>query len=488
MVYQEQVMQVAQKLANYSLGEADNLRRAMGKKKAEEMARNKNIFVSRAVERGVPEKQATDIFDLMAKFAEYGFNKSHSAAYALLSYQTAWLKAHYPAELMAAVLTSEIEKIDKIVRFTNEARDMGLTVIPPCINRSQYAFTVSDKGEIIYGLGGVKGVGEAAIHILLEEREKHGDYTSLEDLCRRLDLKKLNRKTLETLICAGAFDNIEPNRGALFAAVEQAIRLAEQHHRNRDQGQGDMFGLFGSDDTPPGLILNPAERWELRDTLTAEKQTLGLYLSAHPIDEARDTLLQISRGKTIAALQENMENWQRPTRRGDAIEVLLTGVVIEARHMTSKKNGSPMAFITLDDRSARQEIGVFGEAAEKYRELCQNDNILIIRGKADYNPYKEEWCINADAIYDYYEARYSLLQKLDIHLNAADVNRDTWQQLKTALDPLADKQGVRISITLHADDIHAKGSLHLPAHYRIGHEQMQHLNTLLNHPPMQRHY
>ena len=488
MVYQEQVMQVAQKLANYSLGEADNLRRAMGKKKAEEMARNKNIFVSRAVERGVPEKQATDIFDLMAKFAEYGFNKSHSAAYALLSYQTAWLKAHYPAELMAAVLTSEIEKIDKIVRFTNEARDMGLTVIPPCINRSQYAFTVSDKGEIIYGLGGVKGVGEAAIHILLEEREKHGDYTSLEDLCRRLDLKKLNRKTLETLICAGAFDNIEPNRGALFAAVEQAIRLAEQHHRNRDQGQGDMFGLFGSDDTPPGLILNPAERWELRDTLTAEKQTLGLYLSAHPIDEARETLLQISRGKTIAALQENMENWQRPTRRGDAIEVLLTGVVIEARHMTSKKNGSPMAFITLDDRSGRQEIGVFGEAAEKYRELCQNDNILIIRGKADYNPYKEEWRINADAIYDYYEARYSLLQKLDIHLNAADINRDTWQQLKTALDPLADKQGVRISITLHADDIHAKGSLHLPAHYRIGYEQMQYLNTLLNHPPMQRHY
>ena len=156
--------------------------------------------------------------------------------------------------------------------------------------------------------------------------------------------------------------------------------------------------------------------------------------------------------------------------------------------MTSKKNGSPMAFITLDDRSARQEIGVFGEAAEKYRELCQNDNILIIRGKADYNPYKEEWRINADAIYDYYEARYSLLQKLDIHLNAADVNRDTWQQLKTALDPLADKQGVRISITLHADDIHAKGSLHLPAYYRIGHEQMQHLNTLLNHPTMQRHY
>ena len=488
MVYQEQVMQVAQKLANYTLGEADNLRRAMGKKKAEEMARNKNIFVSRAVERGVPEKQATDIFDLMAKFAEYGFNKSHSAAYALLSYQTAWLKAHYPAELMAAVLTSEIEKIDKIVRFINEARDMGLTVIPPCINRSQYTFTVSERGEIIYGLGAVKGVGEAAINILLEERAKNGDYTSLEDLCRRLDLKKLNRKTLETLICAGAFDNIEPNRGALFAAVEQAIRLAEQHHRNRDQGQGDMFGLFGSDDTPPGLILNPAERWELRDTLTAEKQTLGLYLSAHPIDEARETLLQISRGKTIAALQENMENWQRPTRRGDAIEVLLTGVVIEARHMTSKKNGSPMAFITLDDRSGRQEIGVFGEAAEKYRELCQNDNILIIRGKADYNPYKEEWRINADAIYDYYEARYSLLQKLDIHLNAADINRDTWQQLKTALDPLADKQGVRISITLHADDIHAKGSLHLPAHYRIGYEQMQYLNTLLNHPPMQRHY
>ena len=490
MVYQEQVMQVAQKLANYSLGEADNLRRAMGKKKAEEMARNKDIFVSRAVERGVPEKQATDIFDLMAKFAEYGFNKSHSAAYALLSYQTAWLKAHYPAELMAAVLTSEIEKIDKIVRFINEARDMGLTVIPPCINRSQYTFTVSERGEIIYGLGAVKGVGEAAINILLEERAKNGDYTSLEDLCRRLDLKKLNRKTLETLIRAGSFDNIEPNRGALFAAVEQAIKLAEQHHRNRHQGQGDMFGLFGdsSRDQPPSLIMNPEEAWDLRQTLAEEKQTLGLFLSAHPIDEARDTLLQISRGRNIAQLQENMENWQRPTRRGDSIEVILAGVVIEARSMVSKKNGNPMIFLTIDDRSGRQEIGVFGKAAEAYKDLCKADNILIIHGKADYNYYKEEWRINAETIHDYYDARYSLLQKLDFTVNAEALADNIWQTLQETLAPLEDTHGARISITLQNTSINAQGRLHLPAAYRIDHDNLRRLEHLLAAPQVRRHY
>ena len=490
MVYQEQVMQVAQKLANYSLGEADNLRRAMGKKKAEEMARNKDIFVSRAVERGVPEKQATDIFDLMAKFAEYGFNKSHSAAYALLSYQTAWLKAHYPAELMAAVLTSEIEKIDKIVRFINEARDMGLTVIPPCINRSQYTFTVSERGEIIYGLGAVKGVGEAAINILLEERAKNGDYTSLEDLCRRLDLKKLNRKTLETLIRAGSFDNIEPNRGALFAAVEQAIKLAEQHHRNRHQGQGDMFGLFGdsSRDQPPSLIMNPEEAWDLRQTLAEEKQTLGLFLSAHPIDEARDPLLQISRGRNLAQLQENMENWQRPTRRGDSIDVTLAGVVIEARSMVSKKNGNPMIFITLDDRSGRQEIGVFGKAAEEYKDLCKADNILIIHGKADYNYYKEEWRINAETIHDYYDARYSLLQKLDFTVNAEALADNIWQTLQETLAPLEDTHGARISITLQNTSINAQGRLHLPATYRIDHDNLRRLEHLLAEPQIRRHY
>ena len=251
-----------------------------------------------------------------------------------------------------------------------------------------------------------------------------------------------------------------------------------------------MFGLFGdsSRDQPPSLIMNPAEAWDLRQTLAEEKQTLGLFLSAHPIDEARDTLLQISRGRNLAQLQENMENWQRPTRRGDSIDVTLAGVVIEARSMVSKKNGNPMIFLTLDDRSGRQEIGVFGKAAETYKDLCKADNILIIHGKADYNYYKEEWRINAETIHDYYDARYSLLQKLDFTVNAEALADNIWQTLQETLAPLEDTHGARISITLQNTSINAQGRLHLPAAYRIDHDNLRRLEHLLAAPQVRRHY
>lgn len=481
MVYQEQVMQVAQILANYSLGEADNLRRAMGKKKAEEMERNKGIFVNRAVEHGVSRQQATDIFDLMAKFAEYGFNKSHSAAYALLSYQTAWLKAYYPAELMAAVLTSEMEKIDKIVRLVNEAIDMGLTVIPPCINRSQYAFTVSDDGEVIYGLGAVKGVGEGAINILLSEREKNGPFTSLADLCRRIDLKKLNRKTLETLIRSGAFDYLEKNRGALFAAVPQAILLAEQHHLNQSKGQGDMFGLFNGENTDAqdALLLDPHSGWSTKEQLEHEKQTLGLFLSGHPVNEIRDELRMICAGRSIADLQEAAESWEKSRRRYDAVPVTVAGVVIDTRTVISKKSGKPMIFMTLDDRSARQEIALYADAAIKYKDLCRVDNILIIRGKADYNFFKEEWRISAEEVFEFYEHKYHLLQGLHLTVSESG-HHEFWPQLAEYLLPREQEQGCRISVTLQIDEINARGRLLLPHRYQLNAEDIEHIRHLLH--------
>ncbi len=241
ILYQEQVMQIAQVLSGYSLGEADILRRAMGKKKPEEMAKQREKFVTGAAERGTAVKTAEYIFDLMEKFAGYGFNKSHSAAYALIAYQTAWLKTHYPAEFMAAVLSSDMDNTDKTVNFLAECRLMQFSVLPPNINIGQYMFTVNSKGEIEYGLGAIKGAGEAAIVHLVEEREKNGAFSSLFDLCQRLDLHKINRRVLEPLVRSGAMDIFGQHRAALMGSIDAALKTAEQYHRNLDIGQGDLF-------------------------------------------------------------------------------------------------------------------------------------------------------------------------------------------------------------------------------------------------------
>ncbi len=243
ILYQEQVMQIAQILAGYTLGGADLLRRAMGKKKAEEMAKQRSVFVSGAVARGVREAQATHIFDLMEKFAGYGFNKSHSAAYALLSYQTAWLKAHYPAAFMAAVLSSDMDKTDKVVTLIDECASMELTVQPPDVNESVYAFHVSGPMSIRFGLGAIKGVGASAVDAIIEERTAHGPFESLPDLCRRIDLQRVNRRVFDALIRSGSLDRIGPNRATLTAELDRAMHLGEQNSRAMSVGQVDLFGL-----------------------------------------------------------------------------------------------------------------------------------------------------------------------------------------------------------------------------------------------------
>src|SRR5471032_2267419 len=276
ILYQEQVMQIAQILAGYTLGGADLLRRAMGKKKAEEMAKQRSVFVGGAVARGVREAQATHIFDLMEKFAGYGFNKSHSAAYALLSYQTAWLKAHYPAAFMAAVLSSDMDKTDKVVTLIDECASMELIVEPPDVNESVYAFHVSGPMSIRYGMGAIKGVGASAVEAIIEERTAGGPFESLPDLCRRIDLQRVNRRVFEALIRSGSLDLIGPNRASLTAELDRAMHLGEQNSRALSVGQVDLFGLSAAEDR---VVAD----WSEAQRLAGERETLGFFLSGHPI-------------------------------------------------------------------------------------------------------------------------------------------------------------------------------------------------------------
>ena len=285
ILYQEQVMQIAQVLAGYTLGGADLLRKAMGKKKPEEMAQQRSVFVGGAVARGVREQLAAHIFDLMEKFAGYGFNKSHSAAYALLAYQTAYLKAHYPAQFMAAVLSADMDHTDKVVTIIKECSDMGLTVLAPDVNASRYEFTACGERSIRYGLGAVRGVGAGAVEALIAEREARGDFASLEDLCRRLDLTKVNRRVLEALLRSGSLDGFGANRATLMDGLGAAMQLGDQNTRAHAAGQNDMFGL--ADNARPGAAAprraGLLPEWSEAVRLTGERETLGLYLTGHPL-------------------------------------------------------------------------------------------------------------------------------------------------------------------------------------------------------------
>lgn len=280
ILYQEQVMQIAQVLAGYSLGAADLLRRAMGKKKPEEMAMHREIFCNGAVERGVNKETATHIFDLMEKFAGYGFNKSHSASYALIAYQTAWLKAHYSAAYMAAVLSSDMDNTDKVVLFIDDCHRLGLNIAPPNINESEYMFKVVDEKNLVYGLGAIKGAGQAAIEMIVENRKQFGKFHDLFDFCQRVDARKINRRVMEALIKAGAFDKIGPHRASIFISLDHALQHAEQALRAKSVGQSDLFGAIQTKNDINYLSIS---EWSEHERLFGEKETLGLYISGHPI-------------------------------------------------------------------------------------------------------------------------------------------------------------------------------------------------------------
>ena len=301
ILYQEQVMQIAQVLAGYSLGSADLLRRAMGKKKPEEMAKQRSIFVTGAVKNNVPESQAAHIFDLMEKFAGYGFNKSHSAAYALLSYQTGWLKAHEPASYMAAVLSADMDHTDKVVGMLYDCRkEVGLTILPPHVNLSSYEFAVVDDKTIRYGLGAIKGVGQGAVESIVNERRAHGEFSTLEDFCRRLDLSKINRRVLEALIKSGSLDGLAANRATLMHRLDAALALGEQNSKANETGQHDIFGLSAAH-VPEAVRATAPDQPEWTDSvrLRSERESLGRAISGHPIDRFVNDLPRFITGRIV---------------------------------------------------------------------------------------------------------------------------------------------------------------------------------------------
>lgn len=372
ILYQEQVMQIAQILAGYTLGAADLLRRAMGKKKYEEMAEQRTIFTEGAVSNGVDELVAKGIFDLMEKFAGYGFNKSHSAAYALIAYQTAWLKSHYPAYFMAAVFSSDMDNTDKVVMLRDEVETMKLKLEAPSINQSHYKFAVENESTIRFGLGAIKGVGKAAIETITSERDENGLFIDLFDLCRRLDLRKVNRRVLDSIIRSGAVDELGPGRSRISASLDKAIRFAEQSSNNTHSGQDDLFGLFPVVETDKktgkevgSSVFLEAVEWSDDERLIGEKETLGFYLEGHPIIKYEDEL----KGLIGARLKD--------IKIGNNVRV--AGYIHRIR--TRSGNRGKMAEVLLDDRTARANVTVYSNVYQKCSNSLVKDQLVIIDGE-----------------------------------------------------------------------------------------------------------
>ena len=414
ILYQEQVMQIAQVLAGYSLGGADLLRRAMGKKKPSEMAKQRTIFMRGAVGRGVDADTATYIFDLMEKFAGYGFNKSHSAAYALVSYQTMWLKAHYPAAFMAAVLSADMDTTDKVVTLIEECRSMELTVNPPHVNYSEFKFTVTGDDAVIYGLGAIKGVGESAIESIIDARDSAEPYRDLFDFCRRIDLRKVNKRVLESLIRAGALDQLGANRATLMAQLALALKMAEQHHSMQAAGQNDLFGITtsASQIDADQVVPADAEEWVDELRLQGEKETLGLYLTGHPIDRYRAEFSGL--GITpIASLSLDKGVEKNHRRRGQ--RVMVAGLTVAVSHRQTQRGR--MASMLLDDRSGRIEVTLFSDACETYGELLTSDRVVVVIGNLSHDEYRGGLSIRVDQVAEFEQVRAASAGSITLKLN-----------------------------------------------------------------------
>jgi len=434
IVYQEQVMQIAQVLAGYSLGGADMLRRAMGKKKPEEMAKQRSIFMEGAEKNKVDEKNATEIFDLMEKFAEYGFNKSHSAAYALVSYQTIWLKAHYPAAFMAAVLSADMDNTDKVVTFIDDCHQFGLEVVPPDINRSQYKFTSEHEGNVIFGLGAIKGAGESALNEILAERQAHGPFKSMAEMCQRIKSRKITKRILETLIKAGAFDSLGTNRHSLMEGLPEIVRIADQQHRDEAIGQNDLFG--GSQAVIQDEKVTPQlEEWDEKIRLRYEKDAIGLYLTGHPINAYEAEVTQL-RSRTLKEMAEDdgLQKYQKKP-------VTLVGLVSAIRTQTTD-NGK-RAFVTLDDKTSYYEVFIFSNVYEQYEAVIKKEEVLVVEGTLNSDYATGAVRLRIDALYDIETARQQFLSRLMLTVNKEQTTNGLINKLGDLLlgaPPVQDEQ------------------------------------------------
>ncbi|HIF9326602.1 TPA: DNA polymerase III subunit alpha [Photobacterium damselae] len=452
ILYQEQVMQIAQVLAGYTLGGADMLRRAMGKKKPEEMAKQRAVFEAGAIKNGVDGELSMKIFDLVEKFAGYGFNKSHSAAYALVSYQTLWLKAHYPAEFMAAVMTADMDNTDKIIGLVDECHRMKLKLLPPDVNKGLYRFNVDDQGAIVYGIGAVKGVGEGPIENIIAAREAGGHFKDLFDFCARIDTKKVNKRVLERLIKSGAMDRLGPNRASMMASLDDAIRAASQHHQAEAFGQTDMFGVLTEAPEEVEHKYANIPEWPDKVWLEGERETLGLYLTGHPINSYLSELKHYTTWRLKDA---------QPTRRDGAATV--AGLVIAARVMTTKR-GTRIGLLTLDDRSGRMEVMLFSEALERYLDLIETDRIVVVTGQVSFDDYNGGLRMSAREVLDISDAREKHLRGLAISVTEQQIDDKFFARFSEILEP--HKAGT-VPVNVYYQRSNARAKLTLGTEWRI---------------------
>ncbi len=455
IVYQEQVMQISQIIGNYSLGGADLLRRAMGKKLPEEMEKQRSLFMAGAETLGFDAEKAGRLFDLMEKFAGYGFNKSHSAAYALLSYQTAYLKEHYPAEFMAAVLSADLDHTEKIIIIIDEVKEMKIPIIRPSVNESSYQFTVNQAGAIIYGLGALKGYGKAAALQLIEEREANGPYRDLFDFCRRVDLSKTAKRAIEILIRAGALDCFAPHletvsdraayRAQLLATMPEAIRLADQHHKNETSGQGDIFGLF--DEVPaeePQYHLQPAIPMSDNELLHDEKSVLGFFFTAHPVDQYRQEIEAMTT-TSLTKLKEMPEPQYHSRAVDDSVMI---GGLVTAFYTRISKAGNKLYFVVLDDGRSRAEIRLFEEMIQNFEAPIESDSILFIQGGYSWDSFNNAMTLRATALHSLESMRQRHAKYLLIE-NHQPITPQDISALLTQLTPYRDDNGLQLIIRYH---------------------------------------
>ncbi len=445
-VYQEQVMQMAQVMGGYSLGGADLLRRAMGKKKQSEMDKQRAKFVEGAKQRDVSEKTANDVFDMMAKFAGYGFNKSHSAAYSVVAYQTAYLKAHYPAAFMAAAMTNEMGDTKKLSVVLEEARQLGLDVLPPSINASQKPFTVDDE-QIRFGLGAIKGVGTAAIEAIVAAREEHGPFKTLFDLTRDLDLRAVNKKTLESLARAGALDELDGHRAELVEGIDLAVQYAQKVQADRAAGQNSLFGAEGV-----GTVMAPAlpsiDPWPRARLLKEERELMGFYISGHPLEayaaEARafataqlgrvaeDELLNGSASQNGAqnGAHNGTENGaHNGSNRGP--QHCFFGIITDVQRRTTK-SGKPIAFVTIEDFTGHGEVVCFSNVFDRVQNYLQLDEVVMIKGEIEIR--RGGLKIIGREVMPMWKVREQLVKSIVLHVDTRRVDEDDIDKLRGLCD------------------------------------------------------
>jgi len=421
ILYQEQVMKIASAMAGYSLGEADILRRAMGKKKKGVMEDEEQRFVGGAAQRGIPAADARKVFQLMAYFAGYGFNKSHSAAYALVAYQTAWLKAHHPVHFMAALLTTEKSNTDNVVKYINECRDMGIRVLPPDINASGQDFTV-DGDAIRFGLSAIKGVGDAAIASIIEARDRSSRFDSLHGLCAHLDPRHVNKRVLEALIQSGALDSLGGHRSSLAAAVDFALEFGQKRRAEQEAGQGSLFG-GGGDSTGAGSERIPLEdvpEWDEKTRLSFEKATLGFYISGHPLEEHRDVLRDFA-SHTVSELRE----------APSGSEVVLGGLISDLRKRKSKR-GEWWAVVQLEDLEGRVEVLVFPKAYAGCEAMLEKDRAVIVTGRLEND--EGQFRVLGDTVAPLDQLREQRAAALQVRLDAASIDDELIDGLRRTLE------------------------------------------------------